>query len=311
MATKTNTNTPTAPPKVTATPDPSLQSSAQVLNQVLATPDPTLQSAAQYVPSFGQMGAAGGGQFPQITATPDPNLQSAAQVYPAQISATPAGLGGSAARVQYPGQQITASPETPQHPNNFWGHFLNTVQQMANSFGPPNPQAQRTKSAAKVSDESTNPGGGAGAIGSVSDPTLAPPPDPNALAMQMFFQNTIAPYLNQLRVSMGHNAESLGTAFADVRKDINPALRPFFNQERVQAQTGGLADALAASVAAGPSYDQLLAQISAAQEAQKYAAYQAMKAQSGQAAGGLLGSLLGASGGEGTDDFIKQLTGGK
>lgn len=290
MATKT---TPTPPPTITATPDPNLKSRAVV------SQDPLSQQL------FSQL------YSPQVTATPDPNLQSAAQVYPPQISATPAGLGGSAAQVQYGGPQISATPETPQRPNDFWGHFLNTVQHMANSFGPPNPQARGTKSSAKVSDESTNPGGGSGAIGSVSDPQLAPPPDPNALAMQMFFTNTIAPYLNQLRTSMGRNAESIGTAFADIRKDINPALRPFFNQERVQAQTAGLADALAASVAAGPSYDQLLAQIAAAQEAQKYAAYQAMKAQSGQAAGGLIGQLLGASGGEGTDDFIKQITGGK
>lgn len=212
----------------------------------------------------------------------------------------------SSATVQYGGPQVTNSRQTnPGMAGALQMALGSLLGGPLGALGVAKKGAvQRpTKSAAKVSD--TSGGSGGGAIGSVADPSLAAP-DQNALAMQMFFTQTIAPYLDQIRASMGENAKLTENAYADILPNVNKSLQPYFNPQRQGAQVRTLADALAASTAAAPSLDQLMGQIAAAQEAQKYAAYQAMKAQSGQAAGGLIGQLLGAGA---EDDGLAALLG--
>lgn len=248
---------------------------------------------------------------PPVTVTPDVNPYPSSAVVSGATRDTGSDVTPSSARVQYGGPQITATRDT----GGYGGGILGLLHEMAGMVSPAaflqNLQhgkgpASVPQSAAKVTAK--NPGGGgSGAIGSVADPQLAPPMDPNALALQMFFTQTIAPYLDSLRQSMSHNADMSAAAMQHVLPQINPALQPFFQPQQMVANTRTLADALAATTAAAPSYDQLISQISAAQDAQRYAAYQAMKSQAASGAGSLLGSLLGAAGGS---DDLSGLLGG-
>lgn len=253
-------------------------------------------------------------QPPIVTATPDQDqTQSLARVMGdmsgrTQLPTPTPSNTPSAATVQYGGPQIAATLDKGPGFGNALQMALGSL--LGGPLGVLNMAKQGNvrrpaQSAAKVKD--TSGSSGAGAIGSVADPSIAQQ-DPNALAMQMFFTQTIAPYLDQIRQSMGENANLTENAYASILPQINPNLRPYFNPQRQGAQVRTLADALAASTAAAPSLDQLMGQISAAQEAQRYAAYQAMKAQSGQAAGSLISSLLGA--GE-DDDGLAALLGGE
>lgn len=127
----------------------------------------------------------------------------------------------------------------------------------------------------------------------------APASDPNALALQMFFTSTIAPYLNQLAGQMKESGANYATALEGVQGQLNPAVRPYFNPAARQAQVNQQANAMAATAVAAPQLDQLLSSINQAAEMQRFLAYQQMQ---NQATGNSLGQL---------GDIVNALQGGK
>lgn len=106
-----------------------------------------------------------------------------------------------------------------------------------------------------------------------------PPFDPNALALQMFFTSTIAPYLNQLSLNMQQSGEAYGQAMQQIQPNLNPAIQQYFNPAQRQAQVTQYANAMAGSAAAAPQLDQLMSAIGSAADMQRFLAYQEMQTQ--------------------------------
>lgn len=166
-------------------------------------------------------------------------------------------------------------------------------------------------------------GGGAGGASAQGQGQTQPqtqpqpqtPADPNALALQMFFTSTIAPYLNALSQNMTNAGSAYSQALQQVQPRLNPAIQPYFNPATRQAQVNQYANALASSAVAAPQLDQLMSAINEAANMQRFMAYQQMQNRANSQSGGLLAGLLGAAQGEGgggdADALVKLLGGGQ
>lgn len=115
------------------------------------------------------------------------------------------------------------------------------------------------------------------------------------LSQQLFFFQTIAPYLNQIQ----SQTQSLtGPLYAKAAQQVKglpgqyqSAISPFLSM--MQAGDANLQGALAGSAAIAPSLDALMQNVSAERQAQQKAYYESLLAKTAGAAGGTAGNPFG------------------
>lgn len=99
------------------------------------------------------------------------------------------------------------------------------------------------------------------------------------LAMQLFFQNTVAPYLDKTGASIKATAAGMGDTMKQLLPSLPPAYQSVLAQSLPGTQAGmsAMADAMSGAAVAAPAVQSLQNQLAAAWQAQKLAQYYAEK----------------------------------